>query len=398
MSFLRTSPRWRLYAVATLWLALGWANLARGTAHPGVPYRPWAFDHHSYSDLIAMGGDRYFAGGRPTPYLEDRIEYPPLLGAALWLPSFVSGRPLGFFTVSYLLLAGCAFLSIALLERIPGASAWWMAGTPALGYYAGLNWDLIPIALLLAAMLALERGRDARAGLLAGLGACAKLWPIVLVPPAVASLARRGRWRTLALLGAATTVAILAVNAPLAWLAPVNWSWFWRFNAQRGAENSIWEVLRHFPSAAHLVTDAPFLNAVSGAAVVLSTLLAMAAAHRAARHDGAGRAVRLGTAFVIVIWIATNKVWSPQYALWAAAAGALAAAPAWAFVTQAVLAVVDYHVAFETRASRGLVHYFDAVYTAEEVVRAVGYAALAGWIGWELWRVAAAARDRGIEA
>src|SRR5512133_1996012 len=165
------NPRWRLYAVAALWLALGWANLARGPAHPGVPYRAWAFDHHSYSDLIAMGGDRYFHGGRPTPYLEDRIEYPPLLGAALWLPSFVSRHPLGYFTAGYLLLAACAFLSIALLRRIPGASAWWLAGTPALLYYAGLNWDLLPIALLVAAVFAHERGRDAPAGVLAGLGA-----------------------------------------------------------------------------------------------------------------------------------------------------------------------------------------------------------------------------------
>ncbi len=390
MSPVPTSPRWRLYAVAALWLAIGWANLARGTAHPGVPYRPWAFDHHSYSDLIAMGGDRYFAGGRPTPYLEDRVEYPPLLGVALWLPSLVSGRPLAYFTIGYVLLAACAFLSIALLTRLPGASPWWLAGTPALVYYAGLNWDLLPIALLLGAVVALERGRPAAAGGLAGLGASAKLWPVVLVPPAVAALARRRRWGALALLGAGTLGAIAVVNAPLAWAAPDNWSWFWRFNAKRGAENSVWEVLRHVPSAAHLVTDAPFLNAVSLVAIALSTALGMAAALRADPGEGATRAVRLAAAFVIVVWITTSKVWSPQYALWAFTAGALVAAPAWAFVSQAVLSVVDYHVAFETRASRGLLHYFDAVYTTEEVIRTVAYVALAAWIGRELWRVARA--------
>jgi hypothetical protein len=105
------------------------------------------------------------------------------------------------------------------------------------------------------------------------------------------------------------------------------------------------------------------------------------------------RAVRLGTALVIVVWIATSKVWSPQYALWAFAAGALAAAPGWLFAVHAVLAPLDYHVAFETRASRGLIHYFDAVYTAEEVLRFAGYLLLAAWIARQLWRSA-----RGIPA
>src|ERR671935_2305138 len=89
------------YALAALWLLAGWAWLVRGPAHPGVPYRPWAFDHHAYSDLLAMGGHRYFHGGRPVPYLEDRIEYPVLLGLALWLPSLAQGGPAVYFTLSY---------------------------------------------------------------------------------------------------------------------------------------------------------------------------------------------------------------------------------------------------------------------------------------------------------
>ena len=79
-------------------------------------------------------------------------------------------------------------------------------------------------------------------------------------------------------------------------------------------------------------------------------------------------------------------------ALWAFAAGALAAAPGWLFALHAALAPLDYHVAFETRASRGLLHYFDALYFAEEVVRTVAYLLLAAWIARELWRAGRAAR------
>ncbi len=383
--------RWLPYAVAALWLALGFANLARGAAHPGVPYRPWAFDHHAYSDLLALAGDRYFQGGRPIPYLQDRIEYPPLLGLALWLPAFVSQDPLGYFTVSYTFLAAGGLAAVAFAGRVGGADRWWIAGSPALVYYAGLNWDLLPIALLLAAVLASERGRPAAAGALAALGASAKLWPIVLLPVLAAALVRGRDLRALRRVGLAFAAVVLAVNLPLALSAHDRWSWFWRFNAARGAENSIWEVLRLSPATEKLVSDAIFLNTAGALLLGTAVVFAVLCAWRAAGSPGlARRAVALGVAFVLVAWIATNKVWSPQYALWACAAGALAAAPWRLLALHAVVAAVDYHVAFETRASRGLIHYFRFVYMAEEVVRFAAYVALAAWIGRELWRASTA--------
>ena len=33
----------------------------------GAGYRFWAFQHHCYSDVIALHGDRYLGGGRPRP-------------------------------------------------------------------------------------------------------------------------------------------------------------------------------------------------------------------------------------------------------------------------------------------------------------------------------------------
>ena len=100
-------------ALALVWLAIGYANVARGAAHAGAGYRFWAFQHHCYSDVIALHGDRYLGGGRPLPYLEDRIEYPVLLGVALWAASFAPGGALGHFTATYLFLSAC--LVVALL-------------------------------------------------------------------------------------------------------------------------------------------------------------------------------------------------------------------------------------------------------------------------------------------
>jgi hypothetical protein len=378
-------PSWAPYAAASLWLLVGWLNLVRGAAHPGVDYRPWAFDHHSYTDLLAMGGDRYFHGGRPVPYLEDRIEYPPLLGLAVWGASFAPGGPAGYFTAAYLALACACLACVWLLRRIPGADAWWYAGTPALAYFAGLNWDQFPIALLLAALLAHLRGRPAAAGGLAGLGVASKLWPAAFLPGAAAALWRRGRARPLRAAALAFGVAFLAANLPVALAAPEGFAWFWRYNAGRCAENSAWEALRHLGALARLACDPAFLAGATALPVALAAAFAAACVHRApAQADG--RAVRLATALVLVTWVAVNKVWSPQYFLYVFAAAAMAAAPFRLFWPTAVMAAVDYHLAFEVRSSRGLIRWHGPLYLGEEIARTVFLLGLAGWLGAALWR------------
>jgi hypothetical protein len=367
-------------ALATLWLALGWANVSRGAAHAGAGYRLWGFEHHCYSDIIALHGDRYLGGGRPLPYLEDRIEYPVLLGVALWLPSFVPGGALAHFTVTYLFLAACLFVALAALARLPGAAPWWLGATPALVYYAGLNWDLLPIALLSMALLALSAARPRAAGALAGLGVSAKLFPATLLPPAAAALAAGDRRESLRLVGA-LAVTLLAVNLPVAIAAPESWGWFFRFNAGRGAENSIWEALR--------LERGPLLETLSFGPLALASAFGAWAAWGAARRGAdRARAVRLATALALVAWIATNKVFSPQYALYGFLAGALAAAPLSLFLALSAISVADFHLAFEVRARSWEPAFRDLLVEPGHVVRTALWLLLAGWIARALWRCA----------
>ncbi|WP_242346623.1 hypothetical protein, partial [Anaeromyxobacter terrae] len=276
-------------ALAGLWLAAGYVNVARGAAHAGAGYRFWSFQHHCYSDVIALHGDRYLGGAHPLPYLEDRIEYPVLLGLALWLPSYVPGGALGHFTATYLFLAACLALTLVALARLPGARPWWLGATPALVYYAGLNWDLLPIALVALGLLAEERGRAGASGAAAALGVSAKLFPATLVPPALAALAAGPRPRGLLRYAAVLGGLVLAVNLPFALAAPERWSWFFRFNAGRGAENSIWDALA--------VPRGPLLEALSAGPLALAALAGAAATALAARRGGdAARAARLATA------------------------------------------------------------------------------------------------------
>jgi hypothetical protein len=369
--------RW-LLAAAALFLLLGFLNLAPGLARPGFPYRPWSFSHHSYSDVIALAGDRYLTGRHPVPYLEDQIEYPVLLGFLLWLPSYAPGGLSGHFVATYLLLCLSLLFAVRALCRMEGTAPYWLAATPALICYAGLNWDLFGIALTAFALWALERGRPATGGLLSALAVCFKLFPVALLPPAVGAMARGRRLGDLVRAGSVFVGVVLAVNLPFAVWARTTWSYFFRYNAARGAENSLWDAVGlHEPET---------LNRIGLATLALAGLFVLVGAWRAGPAQ-AVRAVRLGTAFVLVVWIATNKVWSPQYALYGFLAGALAAAPGWLFVSLSAVAVADYHIAFEYlhRGSEPWIRFH--LFIPDELLRTGSWLVLAAWMGWQLVRL-----------
>ena len=144
----------------------GWRSASptwpAGSARSGPDYWRWAFDHHSYSDLLTLYSPRYLDGGHPLPYLAgpDRVPAAPRPGALA--PRLRAGRAAGYLAVSALFLAGClAADALGPLVACRTRSPWWLAATPALAYYAFLNWDLLPIALIAGSLLALQRGRAA---------------------------------------------------------------------------------------------------------------------------------------------------------------------------------------------------------------------------------------------
>src|SRR6266511_1237104 len=195
---------------------------------------------------------------------------------------------------------------------------------------------------------------------------------LVAIPP---------RTRLASFLGALAAV-LLAVNLPFALLRFDNWSWFFRFNAGRGAENSIWDALH---------VKGPLLEIVSAGPLLLSAVLGALATLAAARRGGDGpRAARLATALGLVVWIATNKIWSPQYALYGFFAGALAAAPLGLFLVLSAVSALDFHLAFEVRARGWEPAFRDGVWHPVNVARTVLWLVLAAWTARALWRAARA--------
>jgi hypothetical protein len=94
--------------------------------------------------------------------------------------------------------------------------------------------------------------------------------------------------------------------------------------------------------------------------------------------------VRLGTALALVAWIATNKVFSPQYALYGFLAGALSAAPLGLFLALSAISVADFHLAFEVRARDWEPWFRDRLVEPGHVVRTLLWLVLAAWIAREL--------------
>jgi uncharacterized membrane protein len=182
-----------------------------------------------------------------------------------------------------------------------------LAASPCVAAAALINWDLLPVALTACAMLAWSARRPGLTGILLGLGIAAKLYPVFLLGPLFLLCLRS---RRLVEFGNALSAAVVTwglVNIPVLWLAPDAWRSFWQFNSQRSGDfGSIWYV---FSLAGNPV---PHLNLVSGGLFALGCLVIGALIVLAPRRPRFGAVAFL----VVVAFLLTNKVYSPQYVLW----------------------------------------------------------------------------------
>lgn len=195
-------------------LLLGLALLAAACVLPRVGL--WWGEPDGNLTLFRDYGER-IAGGA-VPYRDLRVEYPPGALAAIVLPALL---PLGYATAFKLLaalLAGVTiWLAALLLERLGLGRGRVLAGAAfvplallAAGPLALQRFDLLPAALTLGALVLLLDDRPRLAFALLALGALAKIYPLAVVPVALAYVWRtRGRGE--ALRGAALTAAIGAV-------------------------------------------------------------------------------------------------------------------------------------------------------------------------------------------
>jgi len=311
----RVRPHWvdgglvLVLLIALLLLGLGY--LAKSAAlRPG--FDPNARPMLSYTDILPL----YHAEGLDrglVPYVQAPNEYPVLTGLFMWTMSLPGGGRHGFFLTSAAVLAILGLLTTWLLHREVGNRALFFAAAPALLLYGFLNWDLLVVFLATAATIAFLKRRDGTAGVLLGLGAAAKVYPALLVIPfALQRLGegRRDRAARLALLAAGVWIV---VNLPFALVSWQRWSFFFKVSSTRIAEwDTVWAVGCIASTGRRGCLSVPLMNAAS---VLLMAAAAVWVWRAKTARDPSFPRWTFGLPLV-VIFLLTNKVYSPQYSLW----------------------------------------------------------------------------------
>jgi hypothetical protein len=270
-----------------------------------------------YSDVADLLRTEQLLGDR-LPYL-DRCaaqakpcdEYPVgsmyVMRLTAWFsPPGVDPYASFYWTNAALLLA-CALVTTYCIQRL-GGNPLLFAGAPTLAMYGTMNWDLIPVTLSTLASVAWLRGRDTANGILLGLGAAVKIYPLLLTLPfAMARWANGARRKALWLVSWAAGIWA-TINLPFAISATDEWWTFFRFNSQRPAEfDSLWRV------ACEVVC--PSTDAINILSLLGTGVIAIVTWRAKIRRSPETPLWHLGFP-LLVAFLLTNKIWSPQYGLW----------------------------------------------------------------------------------
>jgi len=161
--------------------------------------------YKTYGDAIVHHG--------LVPYRDFALEYPPAALVVFVIPSLVGDYRLSF----EVLMALCGVGLVAVVATIRPAAAYYVGISPLLvGSLILTRFDLWPALLTTGALAALLGGRHRLGWGLLGIAVAAKLWPVLIVPLALAWSLMHGRLRA-SLVGLATfaiTVVPFALIAP----------------------------------------------------------------------------------------------------------------------------------------------------------------------------------------
>jgi len=346
--------------LATITLALGW--LAKAPClqtyrdASGMSMLDWRdgrqYRAMCYSDTVPLyTAERLnqpgFAGfPYKTSWIENQgepneqvryMEYPVLTGLYQWAVAqlahaWLAGAELGwlpgsvpavvYFDISALVLATAWLITVWALVLLSPRRPWdaaLAALSPLVVVHAFTNFDVLATALAATGLLAWARRRPVLAGVLLGLGAATKLYPLFLLLPILLLCLRVGRLRAGCQAAAAAGLAWAAVNAPIAVLFPAGWAEFFRLNSRRAADpDSLYNVVAVFSGWPGFDGPLAFgqqptvLNLVSAGLFLLACVAISAVALAAPRRPRLGQLCFL----VVCAFLLTNKVWSPQYSLW----------------------------------------------------------------------------------
>jgi uncharacterized membrane protein len=353
-----------ILALTCLTLALSWVQ--KSPCQDGNWQNNVQYTRFCYTDVLAL----YYAEGLnegKVPYRDQAVEYPVVTGyfmGALGLPIHAYGenhpdinQGTWFYDANALVLSALAIATAAVILALRRRRPWdaaIFALSPILFVSATVNWDFLAVGLAAIGIYLWSKNKAVWAGVLLGLGAAAKLWPLFILGPLLVLAMRSGtvkRW-VWAFGGAA--VAWAAVNFPVWHSYHDSWLKFFQLNSERPVDwGTFWYIGRYLDGKWNsgapndegpfqwLSNHIPTLNWLTyglfGLACVAIALLALLAPRRP-------RVSQLAF-LVVAAFLLTSKVWSQQYVLWLLPLIVLAR-PRWGAIIAWTVAEIGYFTAF----------------------------------------------------
>jgi glycosyl transferase family 87 len=303
----RSPALWAVWLATRAFLFL-LAEAPRGSGDAGI-YQHW------YACCLSHGS---------FPVHDPMWQYPPGAGLVFWLPGRLPG---GYVTDFVFLVLGCD-LAITLMlwarARRGGsvAGAWyWVCGAPLLGVVAVTRFDMVPVALSVAAVCL--AGRAGARGALIGAGAVVKAWPVTLLAGTPPGQGRRTVAVAAAVVAAvcalfagatASFVAHQAARGPEVEAVTATPLMLWRLAGWPGSAVYQFGSYQLDGRYAAVALDASRVGLVLVTAAVLGWRLLVAAGRARWRPEFMADAPLAAT----LLFLAASPVLSPQYLLWAA--------------------------------------------------------------------------------
>jgi uncharacterized membrane protein len=355
-----------MFLIALVFMALGWSTKAAclqssGTGTGDLRVANWdnqrAYYELCYSDTVPLYGAELLnqgmfpyksswtetdSSGAPQTRFDGKpavryMEYPVLTGLYQYVsmalaktytavsklaPLPVIAEVVVFFDVAAFGLALAWLATVWATAGLSGRRIWdaaLVAASPLLIFQIFTNFDALATGFAMGGLLAWARRKPVLAGVLIGLGAGAKLYPLLFLGPMLVLGIRTGRLGALARTAGAATLTWALVNLPVLVLFPRGWSEFFRLNARRGDDmDSVYTVVKSFTGWRGFDPKLGFweppmvLNAV---VAVLFVACCAAITYIALTAPQRPRVAQL-LFLVVAAFLSTNKVWSPQFSLW----------------------------------------------------------------------------------
>lgn len=355
-----------MFVIALVFLALGWSTKAAclqttGTGPGDKRVANWdnqrAYYELCYSDTVPLYGAELLSQGK-FPYKSSWVEtdstgapqiqyngrlavrymeYPVLTGLYQYMsmaiaktytalsnvtPLPVIAEVVMFFNAAAFGLAIAWLATVWATSGLAGRRIWdaaLVAASPLLIFQIFTNFDALATAFAMGGLLAWARHRPWLAGLLIGLGAAAKLYPLLFLGPLVVLGIRTGRLGAVGRTALAAAVTWLAVNLPIMVLYPRGWSEFFRLNTRRGDDmDSLYNVVKSYTGWRGFDPVRGFWEPPMVLNTVVTVLFALCCAAIAYIAFTAPQRPRVAQLIFLVVaaFLLTNKVWSPQFSLW----------------------------------------------------------------------------------